>query len=417
MVNVFMLGPLLAMAAEPAPPIQPAPALDVLIGRALEAAPALVAPERRVRAAEVRVSPAGALPDPSLGLGAQAMGLGPLGPTSAVTLELEQELPSFGKRASRRAVAEAQVHTARAELARMRSNVVTELRTLYADLYARDAEQHTLSTATQMLGLLTRTAGTRYGAGQSSREALLKIDIALARLRQRQAELTSERLALSAQVNRLTAAPPETLLGEVVALPEIDVPPRGDARLAAQSHAPELALRQAEITAGGALARAAEIDERPDFTLGLGGGVTVMREPVVMLRLGMRLPVWGASKQSRLTEAAHEELRARRGEHSDEASTVQAEVARLYAAWEAHTRVIAEYRDAIVPSAYAAFEAAQAAYVTGEADFSSVIEDFGLWLDAKTELARREAARFATWAELQRLMAPPAVALTSKEPS
>ncbi len=45
-------------------------------------------------------------------------------------------------------------------------------------------------------------------------------------------------------------------------------------------------------------------------------------------------------------------------------------------------------------------------YLAGRGDFSTVVEDFGLWLEARSELARREADRFPTWAELEALVTP-----------
>jgi hypothetical protein len=39
-------------------------------------------------------------------------------------------------------------------------------------------------------------------------------------------------------------------------------------------------------------------------------------------------------------------------------------------------------------------------------DFSTVIEDFQMWLEARAQMAAREAERFGTWAELQSLVAP-----------
>ena len=57
-----------------------------------------------------------------------------------------------------------------------------------------------------------------------------------------------------------------------------------------------------------------------------------------------------------------------------------------------------------MPQTSAAVDAARSAYLAGRGDFSTVVEDFELWLEARTELARREADRFATWAELEAVL-------------
>nr|CBX28735.1 unknown protein [uncultured Desulfobacterium sp.] len=64
------------------------------------------------------------------------------------------------------------------------------------------------------------------------------------------------------------------------------------------------------------------------------------------------------------------------------------------------------YKDAIIPQTSAALNSACASYLSGRADFSVVIEDYNLWLDARTQLARREADRYITWAGFDALTAP-----------
>jgi len=69
-------------------------------------------------------------------------------------------------------------------------------------------------------------------------------------------------------------------------------------------------------------------------------------------------------------------------------------------------RQLLRYREAIVPQTSAAVDAARASYLAGRGDFSTVIEDFELWLAARAEVARREADRFEIWAQLEALVAP-----------
>jgi outer membrane protein TolC len=65
---------------------------------------------------------------------------------------------------------------------------------------------------------------------------------------------------------------------------------------------------------------------------------------------------------------------------------------------------VSRYAQAIVPQSSLALDAARSSYLVGRADFSTVIEDFNLWLEARTALAERDADRFTTWAELQTLI-------------
>ena len=90
----------------------------------------------------------------------------------------------------------------------------------------------------------------------------------------------------------------------------------------------------------------------------------------------------------------------------DAVATARAEAARLASERERADRQVLRYREAIVPQTSAAVDAARASYLAGRGDFSTVIEDFELWLEARVELARRESDRFAAWAQLEALVGP-----------
>src|SRR3972149_5302852 len=102
-------------------------------------------------------------------------------------------------------------------------------------------------------------------------------------------------------------------------------------------------------------------------------------------------------------ERARPELRAAQ-------AMARAEAARLRAAWERAERQVRRYRQAIIPQTSAAIDAARFSSLAGRGDFSTVVEDFNFWLDARAQLAMREADRFMVWAELETLITPSAAA-------
>jgi outer membrane protein TolC len=86
---------------------------------------------------------------------------------------------------------------------------------------------------------------------------------------------------------------------------------------------------------------------------------------------------------------------------------VRAEAARLSAELRRANAQIVRYREAIVPQTSAAIDAARAAYLAGRGDFTTVIVDFKEWLDARAQMAGREAERFIAWSELQSIVTSP----------
>ena len=75
--------------------------------------------------------------------------------------------------------------------------------------------------------------------------------------------------------------------------------------------------------------------------------------------------------------------------------------------WRLAHDLIERYRTALVPQASAAFDAARASYVAGQSGLASVVDAFRRVIDVRTELARREAARFIACIRLCVLVAPP----------
>jgi outer membrane protein TolC len=87
----------------------------------------------------------------------------------------------------------------------------------------------------------------------------------------------------------------------------------------------------------------------------------------------------------------------------------------LAAEWQRSERQIQRYQQAIVPQTSAAIDAARSSYLAGRGDFLTVVDDFNRWLDARVQLASREAERFSTWAEVEALIASPTGSQAAKE--
>jgi outer membrane protein TolC len=385
---------------------QEAPALEVLVATALERSPALAALREKLAAAREMIAPAGALPDPIVEVmlqdvsfpkytvGTQEMSM--IGP------EVRQALPFPGKRAARSSVARADAEIRSGELDQLRRQLVAQVRQIYARVYALDKESATLSEARQLLDMLAATAAVRYSVGETGQEAVIKAQIEVSRLEERTDDLAAERADLVAALNRLLDQPGATPLGRVAALSQPTVPsgPWEDAVLSSSA---EVAIRRAAVAAAEKRLDVARLDLKPDFTTGAGVGLRGGFDPAVTLQFGIELPLWRNEKQRPLIRAAEHELEMAKAELRDAEATARSEAERLRADWGRADKQIVRYREAIIPRTSAAVDAARASYLTGQGDFLTVVEDFRLWLDARTEFARREAERFSRWSDLDAL--------------
>jgi len=382
-----------------------APSVDELAKAALEQAPTISALRSRLKAANERITAADAFPDPTLEVVLQEVGVYRFDPASNFLVEYRQELPYPGKRQTRRQSAAAESTMRETELEDLRRRIVQQVKMLYAQVYALDNERRALKSAGELLELLSSAVSARYRAGQADQEALLKIQIEGARIGERLTDVESERAAWTAALNRLLDAPDESELGTIADLPDTR-PPEGPLAELARKNSADIVMKQAYLRWTESRVEEARLDQKPDFMLGGGAGMDAMPQPMVMLRFGIQLPVWSGSKQEPLARSASHEREAARQDLRDAEAMARAEAVRLQTQWKRDEKLILQYKDTIIPQSLAALEAARADYLSGRGDFSTVVEDFSKWLEATTQLARREAGRFTTWADIERLAVP-----------
>jgi len=384
------------------------PDVEELVRQALVQSPALAAARARQAAARERVAPAGALPDPTVGVMYQSIGAPwqPMAPMSMLQVEVSQGIPGAGKRAARRAVADAEAAERGHLNHAIRARLAAEVRRTYAKIYVIDREHEALEEAKNLANVLIAGITGRYTSGQLDQEALVKAQLELSDLDERLADHDVERRLLVATMNNLTAQPQSLEMPKLKKLPDVMLGEFANVDRIADEHSPELHAQRAAIDAASRRIDSAEKDARPNFLVGLAGGATTGGDPVIVLRFGMDLPIWSGNKQEPLARAARSDLEAAQDDLRVMQLQVRERTERIVAQWQRDAEQIRRYREVIVPQTQLALHAAQAAYATGRADFGTLIEDFRRWLDARVNLIRRQADRYMTWAELQSIVNP-----------
>lgn len=396
-----------APSPAPTPVPAPAPSVDELIAEALAHSPALAALRAGEAAAREREAPARALPDPMVEatvqdadfprytIGSEDM--------SMAGVEVRQPLPYPGKRRAAGEAARAETALRAAEASELERRIAAEVRSLYARLYALDQELQSLEAARELVDLLAATAKSRYSTGGAEQEDLIKAQLQGTRLEERIEDHHADRIAMVAELNRWLDRPADSPLGPVSSLPPLPpaATPTGSGEALAGS--PRVRTAQAAVDAAQRRLETARLALQPDLSPAAGYAVRGPLGPVLTLRLGVALPFWRREKQEPLIRAAEADLERARQELRDTEAQVRSERAGGAARWQAAERQVVRYREGVLPQTSAALDAARSSYLAGRGSFSNVFDDFELWLEARTQLARREADRFAAWAELERL--------------
>lgn len=397
--RIFLLA---AVVAAVAVPLQ-AQTADELVRMALDGSPALAALREGLAAAREMERPATALPDPMVEGMLQneefpdyTVGTMPM---SMIGVEVRQPLPYPGKRRVRGEAAQAETALQAARIQALEARIASEVRVLYGKIYAIDRERQALTAAHELVDLLSATAASRYASGGTEQEAVIKAQLQVSRLGEQIEDLDGERAARVAELGRWLGRP--VTLGEITELPQVSFEDQ------AEAVSSDVEVARAAVALAERRLAVARLDLKPDFSPSAGLAGRGSLGAVLTLRFGVELPFWKESRQEPRIRAAEHDLEMARLELRDAEALAASETARLDARRQQAERQVTRFREAILPQSSTALDAARSAYLAARGDFSTVIEDFSLWLEARTQLARREADLYTTWAELQRLRSQP----------
>jgi outer membrane protein, heavy metal efflux system len=394
-----------AQAAEP-PPLDRAE-VERLVEEALGANPEIRSAQAAAAAAQARVQPAGALPDPMISLSYENDGASPsLGTMEMTRLQLmaQQSIPFPGKLRLAREVAGKDAERAGTIPQRAALTIAASVRRAYADLLEAREGLALVDEQAETWRSIEEVTRVRYAAGLASQQDVLRAQSERTRLlQQRRREESAERTALS-ELRQLLFRPPgapipteqRLVSGRLVAVPSSD-----QTLARALSETPELkevALTKERSDLSADLARR---NLKPDFVASAGymnrGGLPLMWAAGV----GVSIPLWAGQKQRPLIVEA-ESLA------SSAAATEEALRRRILAVTEERlirlTQLTQEARldtEGILVQDQLSVDAALASYRTGSVPFVTVLEALGTYFGDRRAALGRLASLIRAQADLE----------------
>lgn len=391
-------------------------ALDSLIARALAANPGLAAARARARAAESRVAPAGARPDPMLMAGVQNFPVSEPGFGDFMTMKMlgvSQTIPAPGRLASGRRAAVYEVEAALAQAAEEALAVERDVRSAYYEVAYIDQTLAIVERTREVLVSLIAATEVRYTVGAAGQEEVLRARVEVAKLGQEAVMLHENRRAAVARMNALVDAETSALLTSADIPAKIrraagaetpgaigfvsptlgsrasgsPVPPLDSLLAVAVRHSPVLRMQEATIAAQGARAELARLERRPDVDVSLQYGQRDGFSDMVTATISVPLPLQRGRRQDPLAAAARGELLALEAERHQRRNALRADVTRLHTEIERARTQLALLVKGVLPQSRAGLEAAVASYQSGGTDFITV-------LDAQATLFNSETAWF-----------------------
>jgi len=353
---------------------------------------------REWRAAIERVPQAGALPNARLEFGV----LFSPGFLKAFKVMGTQDLPAAGKREARADQALADAQAAGERFVAAKYALQRRVTQAYAALALNDA---LVAQADETLKLYRRSmdiAAHRFHGMDDEKGSLAdlrKVELEAKTVESERRSLEIMHKSLVAELNGILNRPPDAPLGKVE-LPAIGRPKETDADLFARAveHNPELAALRKEIRARGAAQVLAELENKKDYSIGLGfeGLMPTITTGITLPSNRPRIRA-GIAEALQMSQAAEARLRAA-------ASDVKARVVMSLAGIRDSERVIEDYRKRIVPLAEKLLDTQLKTYESGGGDLLEVLDTQRLIIDLKKLVLRAEADRLRFLAELEEVM-------------
>ncbi len=385
--SLVLLIALPAAAQEPPapPPAAGAQSLVLALVSELEARnPELAAARRDVDRRLARVAPAGAPPDPAVSVGYMSGFLRPPFFPSASTPDafrqvgVSQELPYPGKLSLRRQVAATEAEAARWSYEDLRLRLVAALKTTYADYVLVDRMLAIVRRSRATMEQFRAIAEARYTVGRASQQDVLRAQLELSILAERQAALERDGVTLRAEINRLLDRRPDTLVAVVDPVITAPAAESADALLAEAAQRYPALKRDEELVARGQQALALARKERlPDFAVRVTTQKTVGDMPWMYgVDVMVSVPLFWRQKQQPMVVEAAAGLDSAERMRQATLSDIAARVAQEHAAISTSRRLMELYGDSVLPQARLALESSVAAYEVGSVDFLTVLTNF-----------------------------------------
>jgi cobalt-zinc-cadmium efflux system outer membrane protein len=337
--------------------------LDAVVGYAAVA---------KWHAAEARPAQAGALPDPMVDLAYHNESFDRFTQGSSefawIRIGASQEVPFPGKLGLKERIASREAEQTHQLSRRAELEVVGRVKMAYAEYAHLFALLELLQRNRELLQKFARTAEAKYGVGEGIQQDVLRAQVELSLLVDRETSLEQRRQSQTAELNALLNRPPSAPLGTPEHSEEKHLKrPVEELLVEALEHAPEVNAAKSAVSGGESMLALARREYFPDFVVRADYMNKASLLPEWEVGVGIKVPLYFATKQRAGVDEATATLAEAHSEHQNAQVSVQARVRDLYARAQAAERLIALYHTT--------------AYSVNKVDFLTLLNSFTVTLE------------------------------------
>lgn len=346
-----------------------------------------------------KVTPAGALDDPTFNL-ARDQGF------RQTTFSASQEFPLWGKRKLRSEIAEENARAAKSREGSAVRDLEERIKVAFAQYYASHQGIQVTRNIHALLHTLLGAVRTRYGQGLATQSDVIRVDIEQTRLDPELSALERDEEIAKARINALIARAATSPLSAPATLrkvPSSNTFKVEDLMARARDRNPALAVAQAEIAAADRERKLVDKSYYPDVTITVGGDALPNQPVQPMIGLGIKVPLqWGLRDTQ--AHAATAKKGAAQARLDGALLKIDSELQSALASLRQAQRTAELIEKALGPQSQTAYEASLISYQRGRGDLNAVIEAAHQQLDIRLQLLRIETEEQMALAAIERLI-------------
>ena len=407
----------LVIMAGVAGPAYAQPALGESVDTLLEYAkthnPDYASMRHEADAANERIVPAGALPDPRLQVELRDITrMGTQNPTLSTSRVrstrylLMQDIPWFGKRDLKREIAELEAAGAKGRAIGSWTELASRIKTNYAQLYYIHRNRQLSEEILELISQLEKIAQVRYAGGLTAQQDVIRAQMEKTSIQSEIVMLENELVQARNRMNAFLARPQNAPLADPSRLRPLPAPVKLDYAALEE----RVRARNPQIFSEDARMKAAEKNRDltyknryPDFSVGVspiqyGNSIKEWE-----LMFSINIPLQQSTRRSQEREA-ESMLAAARSRKDAAVNTVLSDLSSNLSGLDAIRRVEQLTETSLLPQANLTLQSALASYENGKVDFATVMDAQKQIRIAKQSLIKAQAEGQMRLAELERLM-------------
>ncbi|WP_231973327.1 TolC family protein [Variovorax sp. HW608] len=376
--------------------------------------PELAAMRHEADAANERIQPAGALPDPVLRVELENINnYGSSNPPSLLPSKvgdtkytLMQPIPLWGKRDLRRDVAAADAQQASARAGVTWNELAGKVKVAYAQYFLAAGTERITREVLDLLARMEQIAQARYTGGLAAQQDAIRAQVEQTTVRTELISLDADKRQAAARLNALLARDAGAALAEPQALRPLPAATTFDAgalEQRARATNPAVAAEEARLRGAQSNRELTLRNRYPDIQVG-----------IVPTQMGSRITTWGLMVEMNIPL----QRETRRSQEREAEAIVSAQLARTQAlqaqllgelgenlaGLDAARRSEALIGTQLLPQTELSFRSALAAYENGRVDFATLLEAQRQIRKAKADRLKAQVEAQVRLTELERIV-------------